>query len=165
MWQQTVIAVILILGVIMGGIWIGFLVAKRQRDPPPSPKPTPPPSELEQQYGETISTTHGTGITAAPNNTTAESYTAPTAWAQIGIIKTKDESDDTYYPLYERRISDNYAIFEYAFVMVDRNNWVVPLPGNNFLEDGTELGVLKGMESKGSWIVDRYRNINWVYTV
>lgn len=148
--------------VIAGAMFLGYYVAMVHRDQAAatvkrsSTQTTTQPSGLSSQYG--------TGITAAPNNLTADNYTAPTAWARVGIIKTEDPNEDTFYPLFERRLSPQYDIFQYAVVATDRNNTLLPLPDSKFLETNTNIGVIKGLESKGNWIVERIRMLNWAYT-
>ena len=156
-WTQVLLLLILL--IITG--YAGYIAAQNMKAPQQIPQQVP--ADAVDTSVPVISKQYGTGITALPSNNTAKNYQAPTQWARVGIIKTVDPNDDTFYPLYERRISSSYEIFEYAFMMVDRNNFIVPLNINKFLEDKTELGVLRGLESKGPWVVDRFQGVNWAY--
>ncbi len=156
------VAIILIVALcLLGAVLIGYYVALTLKSsdigkPGPYGNAPPPASTLSSQYG--------TGVTATPNNVSADNYTAPTAWTQIGIIKTEDPEDNTFYPLFERRVSPQLDIFQYVAVAIDRGNYRIPLPDQRFLETGTNIGSVRGLESKGSWVVDRYRSIQWAYT-
>jgi hypothetical protein len=117
---------------------------------------------MSKQYG---SSTTATGGIAPVQKLTPTNYNAPTQWSDIGIIKTSDESDDTFYPVYERRLVPYLDLFQYVFLATDRNNIYMPLGTRTYIVDGEDIGVIRGMESKGTWVLDRYKDINWAYTM
>lgn len=164
-WSDSTLIVVVIVGMILAA-GLGYYAATMVKPAPPA---APKTSALVNQYtsGNTggITGQYGTGITAVPSNVTADNYTAPTAWTHIGIIKTADPEEDTFYPLWERRISPQYDLFQYMAIATDRNNIRLPLPDSRFLETGTDIGYIKGLEARGTWVVDRYSNTRWAYTM
>lgn len=84
-----------------------------------------------------------------------------TAWEKTGMMQTEDPKDTTIMNLYRRPIAPLQDLFEYS--AQDKNGFIIPLKGVNYLEDGDTVATVPGKEILGPWKVNVYVNNKWVW--
>jgi hypothetical protein len=84
-----------------------------------------------------------------------------TAWEKTGMIQTEDPKDTTVMNLYRRPIAPLQDLFEYS--VQDKNGFIIPLKGVNYLENGDTISSVQGKEALGPWKVNIYVNNKWVW--
>lgn len=84
-----------------------------------------------------------------------------TAWEKTGMIQTVDPNDSTIMNLYRRPIAPLQDLFEYS--VQDKDGFIIPLKGINYLENGDIIPSIQGKEALGSWKVNIYVNNKWVW--
>lgn len=83
-----------------------------------------------------------------------------TRWEKMGILQTKDPSNDAILNLYRRPIAPLKDLFEYT--VQDKDGFVIPLEGVSYLEDGDTVKSIDGKESLGEWTVRNFVNKKWI---
>lgn len=83
------------------------------------------------------------------------------SWEKVGIARTENSSDDALLNVYRRPISQGMDLWQYK--VQDKHGFEITLQKNDYIEDGDNIGVIRGKESKGSWIVNLDSVNKWVY--
>lgn len=84
-----------------------------------------------------------------------------TAWEKTGMLQTLDPSDNTVLNLYRRSVAPLQDLFEYS--VQDKDGFITPLRGVNYLEDGDIVPTVEGKESLGKWKANIYVNNKYVW--
>lgn len=106
-------------------------------------------------------TTSGTVPFISSVNSFAPFPEVQTAWEKTGMIQTKDPKDTSIMNLYRKPIAPLQDLFEYS--VQDKNGFIIPLKGVNYLEDGDTVASIPGKEALGPWKVNVYVNNKWVW--
>jgi len=106
-------------------------------------------------------TTSGTVPFISSVNSFAPFPEVQTAWEKTGMIQTEDPKDTTIMNLYRKPIAPLQDLFEYS--VQDKNGFIIPLKGVNYLEDGDTVASVPGKEALGPWKVNVYVNNKWVW--
>ncbi len=89
-------------------------------------------------------------------------HSVKTPWDKVGILSTKDETDNTILLLYKRAI-DPYRDF-YEYEVEDKHGVIIPLGTQvTYLEDGDIIKSVKGKEGKGEFKVHLFDKDKYVY--
>lgn len=105
--------------------------------------------------------TSGTVPFIASVNSFAPFPEVQTAWEKTGMIQTVDPKDTNIMNLYRRPIAPLQDLFQYS--VQDKNGFIIPLQGINYLEDGDIIPFVQGKEILGPWKANIYVNNKWVW--